>query len=158
MGIESAVGVRMLSFAEFIAEALRSEVGLKWNLTGHNHVTASFSVDDIEVTVSFEQREHQGPWHVVFEVAKSDSTAAVHASFEIFNGVFQAVSEFISVREPELLVFATKKDKLANIYQSYLRRESGTLDALGYKLEGPRRVDPFMEFTLRRVKPSEWKQ
>lgn len=90
--------------------------------------------------MSFEQWEGNEPWHVIFEVDQSDSTAAVHAAFEIFNGVFQAVEEFIDVREPETVVFATKRDKLAGIYQTYLRKESATLEKLGYKLEEPRRV------------------
>jgi hypothetical protein len=109
------------------------------------------------VIVSFEQREDQGAWHVLFEVERGDSTAAVHSAFEIFNGMFQAVSEFVEVRQSDVLVFATKKDRLANIYQTYLRRESSSLAALGYELEGPHRVEPSMEFTLRRVEPSDWK-
>jgi hypothetical protein len=147
----------MPTFAEFVAESFHSEANLNWNLAGSNYVTATFAVDEINVVVSFEQREHNGPWHVVFEVEQSDSTAAVHSSFEIFNGVLQAVTEFVQVREPDIVVFATKKDKLANIYQTYLRRESATLEKLGYTLEGPHRVDPFMEFVLRREKPSNWK-
>ena len=147
----------MQTFSEFMAESLHSEAKLNWNLEDGDHVTATFAVDEIKVVVSFEQREHNGPWHVIFEVEPSDSTAAVHSSFEIFNGVFQAVEEFIEVREPETLVFATKRDKLAGIYQTYLRKESATLEKLGYKLEGPHRVDPYMEFILKRVKPSEWK-
>ena len=55
------------------------------------------------------------------------------------------------------MVFATKRDKLAGIYQTYLRKESATLEKLGYKLEGPDRVDPYVEFTLRRMTPSGWK-
>ena len=114
-------------------------------------------MDAIKVTVSLEQRKTDGPWHVVFEVDQSDSTAAVHSAFEIFNGVFQAVEEFINVREPEAVVFATKRDKLAGIYQTYLRKESATFEKLGYRLEGPHRVDPYVEFTLSRTKPSGWK-
>ncbi len=147
----------MLNFAEFVAQSFRSEVPLQWDLAHHNHVRAKFSVDSIDVTVSFEQREDQGPRHVVFEVDHGDSTTAVHSAFEIFNGVFQAVSEFISVREPDVLVFATKKDKLVNIYQNYLRRESPALQELGYTLEGPVRVEPYVEFMLRRKNPSEWR-
>jgi hypothetical protein len=107
--------------------------------------------------VSFEQREPNGPWHVVFEVDQSNVTAAVHSAFEIFNGVFQAVEEFLDVREPHEVVFATKRDKLAGIYQTYLRKESPTLEKLGYKLEGPVHVDPYVEFILKRMKPSGWK-
>jgi hypothetical protein len=74
--------------------------------------------------------EASGPWHVVFEVDQSDGTAVAHSAFEIFNGVFQAVEEFVEVREPETVVFATKRDKLAGIYQTYLRKESTTLERL----------------------------
>jgi len=81
----------------------------------------------------------------------------VQSSFEIFNGVFQAVEEFIEVREPERMVFATKRDKLAGIYQTYLRKESSKLEDVGYRLEGPYRIDPYMEFVLKRVNPSGWK-
>jgi hypothetical protein len=54
-------------------------------------------------------------------------------------------------------VFATKRDELASIYQTYLRRESPTLEELGYRLEGPNRVEPYMEFVLKRTKPSSWR-
>src|SRR5580700_8502662 len=147
----------MLTFAEFMAESFHSNAKLVWDYPRRAHATATFHVDGIKVTVSFEQREANGPWHIVFEVDQSDVTAAVHSSFEIFNGVFQAVEEFIDVREPATLIFATKRDNLAGIYQTYLRKESATLEKLGYKLEGPHRADPFMEFILRRVGPSGWK-
>jgi len=147
----------MQTFAEFVAESFHSEVCLNWNLTRISLVTATFAVDGIKVVVTFEQRQDSPAWYVVFEVEQSDSTATAHSSFEIFNGVLQAVTEFVEVRQPDLLVFATKKDKLANIYQTYLRRESATLETLGYQLEGPQRVDPYIEFTLRRIKPPEWK-
>jgi hypothetical protein len=147
----------MQAFTEFMAESFNSNVKLVWNYPRRSHATAAFSVDDIGVTVSFEQGDTNGPWHVVFEVDRSDSTAAVHSSFEIFNGVFQAVEEFVEVREPETVVFATKRDKLAGIYQKYLRKESTTLEKLGYKLEGQHRVDPYREFILKRTRPSGWK-
>jgi hypothetical protein len=80
-----------------------------------------------------------------------------YAAFSIFNGVFQAVREFVGVRELDTLVFATKRDGLASIYQTYLQRESPTLAQLGYHLEGPNRVEPYVEFVLKRVKPSSWR-
>ena len=147
----------MQSFAEFMAESFNSDASLIWNYSGRSLATATFSVDRLKVVVSFEQRETGGPWHVAFEVDQSDSTAVAHSAFEIFNGVFQAVDEFIGVREPETVVFATKRDRLAAIYQTYLRKESATLERLGYQLEGPLRVDPYVEFVLKRMKPSGWK-
>ncbi len=61
------------------------------------------------------------------------------------------------MREPDTIVFATKRDKLAGIYQTYLRKESLKLEKLGYRLEIPQRVAPYVEFMLRRVSPSGWK-
>ncbi len=107
--------------------------------------------------MNFEERETDGPWYVVFEVTQAPATAVAHSAFEIFNGVFQAVEEFLAVREPDLLIFATKHDRLADIYRTYLRKEASTIQKLGYNLEGPHRIDPFMEFTLRRLSPSGWK-
>jgi len=147
----------MQSFAEFMAESYRSDVPLTWNLASPGHATASFTVDSVKVLVSFEQQEPNAPWHVLFEVDKGERTQVAHAAFSIFNGVFQAVEEFVEVREPESLVFVTKKDELAGIYQTYLRRESSTLERLGYRLEGPHRIEPYVEFTLKRTKPSNWK-
>jgi hypothetical protein len=147
----------MQTFPEFMAESFNSNANLEWDYPRNSYATARFGVDGIKIVVSFEPRETNGPWHVVFEVDQGDRTAAVHSSFRIFNGVFQALEEFIDVREPEEVVFATKRDELAGIYQTYLRKESSTLEKLGYQVEGPIRLDPYVEFLLRRVKPSGWK-
>lgn len=121
-----------------------------------SRAVASFTVDSVKTTVAFEPRGTGGPWHVTFEVAKGDSTEIAHSAFAIFNGVFQAVAEFIEVREPETLVFATKRDELANIYQTYLRKWSARIEELGYRLDGPIRFDPYTEFMLTRTRPSGW--
>jgi hypothetical protein len=149
----------MQTFAEFMAESYRSDVPLTWNLASRNHATASFAIDSVKVIVSFEQRETNGPWHVLFEVDKGDKTDTelAHLAFSIFNGVFQAVEEFVGVREPETLLFATKREALAGIYQTYLRRESATLEKLGYRLEDPEHVEPYRQFLLKRVRPSGWR-
>ena len=65
--------------------------------------------------------------------------------------------EFIEVREPETLIFATKRDELANTCQTDPRKWSARIEELGYRLEGPIRVDPYPEFMLTRVGPSGWK-
>ena len=148
----------MASFAELIAESYHSTVNLTWNLSGPKRSTANFSIESIEVQVLFEQQESGAAWNVSFDVQKGEARQAVHASFQIFNGVFQAVHEFLEVRNPELLVFATKRDSLAGIYQTYLRREQPEIERLGYQIEGPEKVSPYQEFTLRRIAPSRWVQ
>ena len=146
----------MASFAEIIAESFYSTVNLTWNLSGSNRATASFSVESVAVQVRFEQEELGAAWNISFDVERGELRQAVHLSFHIFNGVFQAVREFLEVRQPELLVFATKREALADIYQTYLRRERSTIERLGYQLEGPQRVEPYVEYTLRRIVPSKW--
>jgi hypothetical protein len=146
----------MQTFAEFMAESYRSNVPLTWNLAGRNHATPSFAIDSVKMIVSFEQRETNGPWRVLFEVDKGDKTEVACLAFSIFNGVFQAVEEFVGVREPETILFATKREELA-VHHTYLRRESVTLEQLGYRLEGPEYVEPYRQFLLKRVRPSNWR-
>ncbi len=147
----------MASFAEFIAENFHSEVDLIWKLIGTTHAVAAFSVRSLRVEVSFEQRETNGPWHVAFNVIAGGAKEGAHSAFRIFNGVFQAVREFVETREPEVVVFISKDEDVAGIYRTYLRREQSAIEALGYVIEGPHQVDPYTEFTLRRTRPSGWK-
>lgn len=147
----------MQSIAEFMAESYRSNTSLTWDVTGVTLTTAAFAVDLVQVVVSFERREAAGPWYVGFEVDRGDSTAIAHSAFATFNGVLQATEEFLVTREPDTVIFATKRDELAGIYQTYLRREAETVERIGYRLEGPIRVDPYAEFMLTRVRPSGWK-
>ena len=147
----------MPSFADLIAENYYSETSLTWKLNGPTCAVAEFSVEALKVEVSFEQREDRGPWHVAFNVIRGDAVEGVVQSFRIFNGVFQAVREFVETREPPLVVFITKRDALAGIYETYLRRERSVIESLGYTVEGPDRVDPYTQYTLRRVRPSEWR-
>jgi hypothetical protein len=118
---------------------------------------ATFDVRTLHVEVSFEQREPDGPWHVAFNVVAGDPAERTASAFRVFNGVFQAVREFIETREPEIVVFISKDEDVAGIYGTYLRREKTAIEALGYVVEGPHRVDPYTEFTLRRVRPSGWR-
>ena len=147
--------------AEFIAENYRSHMDLTWDYPHLGYARARFSPDkndvDLETTVDFELREVDGPWYASFRVSGLDTGAGVRYAFDIFNGVIQAVEEFLEVREPNVLIIAAKHDQLARIYEMYLRREAPALERLGYELEGRDRVEPFTEFTLRRVKPTGWK-
>jgi hypothetical protein len=148
----------MQSFAEFAAESFRYEVGLSWNLKGTSRAVATFTVSSVTVQVAFEQREMEGPWNVAFDVQRGDASETAHLAFHIFNGVFQAVREFIEVRQPAMVVFATKRDELAGVHEAYLKREQAALQELGYELGQPQRVQPYVEFTLRRIAPPKWKE
>jgi hypothetical protein len=148
----------MRSFSEVIVESFRSEVKVTWKLRSVTHAIAAFTVKSLAVEVSFEQREHNGPWHVGFNTMHVDTADRTNLTlaFRVFNGVFQAIREFIDTREPEILVLIAKDEDLASVYETYLQREEGALDELGYKLEGPHRVEPYTEWTVRRIRPSSW--
>jgi hypothetical protein len=88
------------------------------------------------------------------EVVRGEERA--HLAFRIFIGVFQAVRELVETREPEIVVFIAKNDDLAGIYETYLRRETGPLESLAYRVEGPERADAYTQFTLRRLTPTRW--
>lgn len=150
----------MQAFSEFIVESFHSETDVIWVVKSQSHAVAKFQVKSISVEIDFEQREHRGAWHVAFNTTAgeiSDRTNMALA-FRIFNGVFQAVREFIETREPEVLIFISKDEDLAGIYETYLRREKAALEALGYRLEAPERVQPYAQFTLRRLNPSQWRE
>ena len=147
----------MASFAEYIAENFHSEVALIWKLIGPTHAVAAFEIRTLRVEVSFEQRELNGPWHVAFNVLTGEPAERTASAFRVFNGVFQAVREFVETREPEVVVFISKDEDLAGIYETYLRREKKPIEGLGYAIEGPDRVDPYTQFTLRRQRPSGWR-
>lgn len=150
----------MQTFAEFVAEQFHSEAQVNWKLKSPMHATAVFTVKTIVVEVDFEQREPNGPWHVAFNTGQGElaDRTNITLAFRIFNGVFQAVREFIEVREPAAVVFISEDEDLASIYGTYLRREKGRIAELGYTLEGPHRVEPYTEWTLRRTKPAAWKE
>src|SRR5205807_1351907 len=100
----------MASFAEFIAENFHSDADLIWRLEGPSRAVAVFEAGSLSVEVAFEQREANGPWHVAFEVVAGDAMEGARMAFRVFNGVFQAVREFIETREPSIVVFISKSD------------------------------------------------
>ncbi len=148
----------MASFAEFIAENFHSEADLIWRLDGPARAVAAFKAGSLSVEVAFEQRETNGPWHVAFDVVTGDPTERTSMAFRVFNGVFQAVRDFIGTRQPAIVVFISKNDDLAGIYGTYLRREKNAIESMGYILEGPHRVEPYTEYTLRRARPADWRE
>jgi hypothetical protein len=148
----------MAAFSDVIAENFFSETELIWETASPKQARARFSIDDVSVFVHFEQRETPGAWYVSFDVDAAKPEDTLYLSWHIFNGVFQAAEEFASVRQPDSLILVAKRDKLASIYETYLRREAARLQELGYVLTSVDKVDSFTEFVLRRFKPSAWKR
>ncbi len=141
-------------FAELIAESFHSMTDLTWAVmsTKPGVAVAKLQTNEVSVEVSFEERADD--WTVSFAVLQPSQ--AVYTAFHIFNGVFQAVVEFIETRQPDVLVFVTKKKGLADIYNLYLRRENERIAKLGYRLEPISDIDPNREYTLVRVTPRNW--
>ena len=104
--------------------------------------------------MQFEERA-PGEWTVSFELVTTPKSMA-YLAFHTFNGVFQAMEESVSVRNPDALVFVTKRADLAHIYEVFLRRERDRIAESGYKLRDLQKVEPFVEYVLERVKPGEW--
>jgi len=134
---------------------------LTWDYPHVGYARAKFSPAEadmlVRITVSFELRETDGPWYAAFSVGGISIESGVHKAFDIFNGVIQAIEEFLSVRQPQSLVIAAKDPQLGRIYDTYLRREATTIEGLGYRLASSEKVAPFTEFRLERTKPSDWK-
>lgn len=149
----------MQTFAEIVADSFHSEANVNWKLESTTHAVATFTVRSVLVEVDFEQREHNGPWHVGFKTTRGEMADRTNMTlaFRIFNGVFQAVEEFIGTREPDSMVLIAKDEDLAGVYEAYLRRENGRIEELGYTLQGPHRIDPYTQWTLLRSKPPAWR-
>jgi hypothetical protein len=148
----------MQSFAEFVAENFESTVDLFWDNPRRGIATARFSIRNVAVTVLFEQMEPDSPWRVGFTAERGEPTEVATAAFELFNGVMQALEDFLDIRQPEVLVLVSKTEQLARIYETYLRREAARIERLGYQLEGQLKADPHTEFTLRRTRSSAWRE
>lgn len=140
-------------FAETVAEFFHSTATLRWTTDSTDHTVVTFNVKSLAVDVNFEQRSQDGPWHVGFNVGRGEPVDQMNMAlaFRVFNGVFQAVREFMERREPEILVFVAEDDDVTNIYATYLRRDRNAMDDLGYELRVPYKVGQNSEWTLRRV-------
>jgi hypothetical protein len=136
----------MQGFAEFVAEHFESTVDLYCDNPGPGYATARFNVQEVAVTVTFEQMEADSPWRVGFTAERGEPTQVILSAFEI-----------LGVRQPDALVLVSKTEQLTRIYETYLHREAAKIEHLGYLLEGPVRAEPYTEFILRRTRPSAWR-
>ena len=119
---------------------------MMWSYPDTKHAIARFEAGAAKVEVAIEQREKS--WHVSFTVEGSANDVA-YTALNIFAGVFEAILQFLAIREPQTILFTTDREDLAGVYQTYLQKESKRFALLGYRVDGQRRV-------LRRFKPSRW--
>jgi hypothetical protein len=144
--------------AEAVIAAFDSNTELVWTTQGAGQTVARFDVSATRVETSF-TGTRKNEWRVGFEAA-SNATASenIHASIRIFSGVFQAVREFLEVRQPERLVFASKEEALGHLYEEYLQRQDTSLRQMGYRMVPPIRISPLAEFAIEKTTPSEWRE
>ena len=147
----------MSAVAEAMIAAFDSSMKITWTTRGAETALASFSFRDLLVTVTFAQVS-EVEWQVGFDVAP-DTTSGntlIVGSVRIFSGVFQAVREFLEVRQPTRLVFASKQEALGHLYETYMQRQDTELTLLGYRMVITG-VDPLVELALDMGTPSAWR-
>src|SRR5580658_3429318 len=144
----------MSILAEAVLAAFDSNAELTWTTRGTGEAIASFDVAGILVETTFTHTSAT-EWRVGFEVpSRAMLSENIHKSIRIFSGVFQAVREFLEIRQPERLVFASKEETLGRLYEEYLRREETSLSQLGYRIATPVRLTPMAEFAIEKLTPS----
>ncbi len=139
------------TLTESVLASFDSDAQITWDLASPKEALARFQVEEITVEVSFRQ-EGEG-WDVAFTTSEPSTTLA----FRIFAGVFQAVKEFLSIREPEQLRFSSKDVSLGRLYENYLGRNNTELRELGYTMAEPARSNPLTSFLIVKATPSAWK-
>jgi hypothetical protein len=151
--MEAAMSVLVDAFVA----AFDSNTELTWITGGSGEAIARFEISGTRVDTTFtETREN--PWRVGFDViSKASASENIHASIRIFSGVFQAVREFLEMRQPQELVFASKEEGLGRLYEEYLQRQDTPLRQLGYRMVAPIKSSPLAEFAIVKTSPSEWK-
>jgi hypothetical protein len=155
--LETGVVKKMGTLAEAMVASFDSHPDVKWVQLASSEAKASFQVEGDTVQVHFQKTE-ESAWRVGFEVEKSakSSTQMINNSVRILSGVFFAVREFLEVRQPERLIFASKNELLGNLYETYLSREGTTLRQIGYRVAPAMKASPLTEFQIEKTSPSDW--
>lgn len=143
--------------AEAFIAAFDSNTKLTWSTKGVAAAMARFEVAGIRVESTFVETS-KGEWRVAFDATSQGSALEnIQASIRVFSGVFQAVREFLEVRQPEKLVFASKEETLGHIYEEYLRRQDTALHEMGYRMISPLKSSLLVEFVIEKTTPSDWR-
>ena len=141
----------MDTLTESVLATFDSKPQLVWNLKASDKVEARFDVEGIRVTVQFAHLDEN--WKVSFGTSKERMPLA----FQVFGGVFEAVHEFLLVRQPEKLVFTRKAEPLGRLYEGYLERKDTELAEIGYAMATVKST-PLAEFIILKRTPSAWKK
>ena len=143
--------------AEALIAVFDSDTEITWTTKGMSVAMASFTHGAAKVTTTF-SKVTETEWQVGFDVVPDRQSAKemMQSSVRIFSGVFQAVREFLEVRQPLRLVFASKNEALGELYETYLQRQDTTLAQMGYEMEPVIKSSPLAEFVIRKKTPSAW--
>ena len=148
----------MSALAEAVIAAFGSNTELTWHAETPSLALARFEVIGVRVETTFEETG-PGDWRAGFKASsKAGTTENIHASIRVFSGVFQAVREFLEVRQPKRLVFAAKEEALAHLYEQYLSRQESPLRDIGYRMITPVKMSPLSEFAIEKTPPSAWNE
>lgn len=148
----------MSTLVEAFIAAFDSNAELVWSTEGPGAAVARFEVAGTRIETRFEVTR-LNEWRVGFEAFSNASASEnIHASIRVFSGVFQAVREFLEVRQPDKLVFASKEEALGHLYEEYLQKQDTPLQRMGYRVIAPVKVSPLAEFTIEKTTPSDWKR
>jgi hypothetical protein len=146
----------MSILAEAFIAAFDSDAELTWLTEGPGQTIARFEASGARIDTTFTETA-KNEWRVAFDVvSKASPSENIHASIRVFSGVFQAVREFLEVRQPQRLVFASKEEALGRLYEEYLQRQDSPLRQLGYRMVSTVRMSPLVEFAIEKTTPSEW--
>ena len=146
----------MSALAEAMIAAFDSTTKLTWITSGLGTAIATFTQNGLLVTTTF-ANTGGAEWQVGFTISPEmqPANAVAQSAIRIFSGVFQAVREFLEVRQPMRLVFASKNEALGSLYETYLDRQDSELRQSGYRMVTTR-VDPLVEYALVKDTPSAW--
>ncbi len=147
----------MSALAEAMIAVFDSSTKITWTTADVGTAIASFTHNGLLVSTTF-ANVGGAEWQVGFTVAPEvqAANAIMQSSVRIFSGVFQAVKEFLEVRQPSRLVFASKEEALGSLYETYLQRQDSELRQMGYRMVTTR-LDPLVEFALEKSTPSAWR-
>ncbi len=148
----------MAALAEAMLVTFDSTAEITWTTGGVGTAIATFTHNGLLVTTTF-AKVGGNEWQVGFAISPEmqPATAVARSSIRILSGVFQAVREFLEVRQPSRLVFASKEEALGSLYEAYLERQDTALKQLGYEMVTTR-IDPLIEFALEKSTPSAWRE
>ena len=147
----------MSAVAEAMIAAFDSTTKITWATAGVGAAIATFTQSGLLVTTTF-ANTGGAEWQVGFGISPEmqPANAVAQSSIRILSGVFQATREFLEVRQPMRLVFASKNEALGSLYETYLERQDSELRQLGYRM-AVTRVAPLVEYALEKSTPSAWR-